>query len=171
MNPLIFLFFFLILISMAIAGKSFAPWVPTWKKDLPRIFKLADLKPDETFYDLGCGDGKTVIYAVKNFSVKAIGIELALPLYFVCKIRQVFVHNKNLIFKYKSLFSEDLSRANVIYVFGTPNPLKNKLKQKLEQELKPGARVISYVFPIVGWQPTIEDKPTARSNSIYLYQR
>jgi len=149
---------------------SLAPWVPSRKKDLKRIFKIANLKPNEIFYDLGCGDGRIIFYAHRNFNVKSIGIELALPLFLICKIRQIFHSNKNILFKYKSLFKEDLSKADVIYVFALPRTLEKKLKQKLEKELKPGARVISYCFSIKGLKPKVIDKPDQKANSIYLYQ-
>ena len=149
---------------------SLAPWVPSREKDLKRIFKIADLKPNETFYDLGCGDGRIIFYANRNFQVKSIGIELALPLFLICKIRQIFHSNKNILFKHKSLFKEDLSKADVIYVFALPKTLEKKLKQKLEKELKPRARVISYCFSIKGLKPKFVDKPNKKDNSIYLYQ-
>ena len=170
-NLLLLLFIGLCLLSLAIAGKSFAPWVPTWKKDLPRIFKLAALKPGEIFYELGCGSGKVTFYAYKNFKIKAIGIELAIPLYFYCRLKRLLVKNNNqLVFLNKNLFKVDLSKADAVYFFGMPNSIKNKLKQKLTKELKPGARVISYVFPIPGWQPKIIDKPNKKDIAIYLYE-
>jgi len=165
------LFFFLFCsITVLWAILSLAPWVPSRKKDLKRIFKIANLKPNEIFYDLGCGDGRIIFYAHRNFNVKSIGIELALPLFLICKIRQIFHSNKNILFKYKSLFKEDLSKADVIYVFALPRTLEKKLKQKLEKELKPGARVISYCFSIKGLKPKVIDKPDQKANSIYLYQ-
>jgi SAM-dependent methyltransferase len=159
------------LFSLALAAASLAPWVPTWKKDLPRIFKLANLNPGEIFYDLGCGNGKVVFYAAKNFPIKAIGIELAFPLYLTCKLRQLFNYKKNLKFWNKDIFKVDLSPADVIYIFGTPKPIQQRLKQKLEKELKPGARIISYAFPFNEWQPKIIDKPSDKDINIYLYQR
>ena len=168
---LIILFFFLFCaITILWATLSLAPWVPSRKKDLERIFKVAELKPGEVFYDLGCGNGRIIFYASKNFHIKSIGIYLALPLFLTCKIRQFFHPKKDIIFKYKSLFKEDLSKADVIYVFGLPNSLEKKLKQKLEKELKSGARVIPYCFSIKGLKPKIVDKPNKKDNSIYLYQ-
>lgn len=164
------IFFTVCLITTAIASNSLAPWMPTRKRDLERIFKLAKLKPGETFYELGCGNGRVVIYASEHHNIKAVGIEMAFFLYLVCKIRQVFIGNKNLTFKCKSLFREDLSPADVIYVFGMEGSLKKRLRKKLEKELKPGARVISYSFPIAPWQPVIKDKPSEKDLAIYLYK-
>ena len=79
-NIIIAFILLLVLSTVAVAGVSFAPWVPTKKSDFARIFQLANLKAGETFYDLGCGNGQLVIYAVKNFQAKAIGLEIALPL-------------------------------------------------------------------------------------------
>ncbi|OGF22166.1 hypothetical protein A2Y83_00985 [Candidatus Falkowbacteria bacterium RBG_13_39_14] len=134
------------------------------------MFKLADLKPGEIFYDLGCGDGKTVIFAAKNFNAKAIGIEMAIPLFIICKIRQILNFNIHLQFKWKNLFNEDLSKADVIYFFGMPKTIKNKLKEKIKREAKPGARVISYVFKVEGWEPEIIDKPGKNELAVYLYK-
>ena len=149
---------------------SFAPWLPSKRGDLKRIFKLANLKSGEVFYDLGCGDGRIVFYAHRNFQVKSIGIEIALPLFLVCKIRQIFYPGKDIVFKYKNLFKQDLSDADLVYVFSLPKVLEKKLKQKLEKELKSGARVISYCFFIKGLKPKIVDRPEQKVNPIYLYQ-
>jgi SAM-dependent methyltransferase len=171
MQLLLTVFFVFLLISIAFAFNSLAPWVPTKKKDLKRIFKLAALKPDEIFYDLGCGDGRVAIYAAKNINAKVIGLELAWPLCLICKIRQLFHKNKNLEFKFKNLFRQNLARANAVYIFAAnPGKLKGKLIKKLEAELKPNVRIITYAFPIAGWQPKIIDKPTKNDISIYLYQ-
>lgn len=155
---------------MAIASISFAPWVPTRKRDLQRIFQLANFKDGETFYELGCGDGTVIINAAKQFQVKAVGLEIALPLYIVSKLRQFFSKNKNVKIKFKNLFKEDLSQADIIFIFGMPKPLAGKLREKLQKELKPGARVISYVFPIAGLTPVKIDKPNEKEVAIYLYE-
>lgn len=149
---------------------SVAPWVPSKKKDLERAFKLARLKPGEVFYDLGCGDGRLVFLANEKFGAKAIGVETSLFLFLFCEIRRVFQGNKEVVFKNRSMFKEDLSRADVIYVYLLPKSLEKKLRDKLKKELKPGARVVSYVFAIKGLEPEVVDKPDEKSNPIYLYR-
>lgn len=149
---------------------SFAPWVPAFKKDLARVFEVAQLQPGEVFYDLGCGDGRTVVYAANHFNVQAVGVELIFPLWVVCQIRKIFSKSKKITFKNKNLFHEDLSQADVVYVFGIPGTLAHRVKEKFQKELKPGARVVSYVFKIEGLTPELVSKPNPKDNSIYLYR-
>ncbi len=159
------------LLNIVKAYLSFAPWVPSFKRDLKRIFKLADLKSGEIFYDLGCGTGKVVAYAAANYQAKAVGLELVLPFYLICKIRQLFSGNKKLIIKCKNLFKENLSTADVVYIFGVPKTINGKLKEKFAAELKPGAKVISYAFKINDWTPVTVDKPNKTDIPVFLYVR
>lgn len=161
----------LFLVSAALAGLSFAPWVPCRDRDLDRIFRIADLQPGEKFYDLGCGDGKIVFYAAKHFEAEAVGIDVSIPMFLVCRIRQLFLRQPRASFRFKNFFRIDLSDADVVYFFGMPDTIKNKLKEKLEKELKPGARVVSYAFSVSGWEPALIDKPSEKDISIFLYKR
>jgi len=156
-------------VSLVFSSLSFAPWVPSRSRDLNRIFKLADLKEGQVFYDLGCGDGKIVLFAGNNYKVKAIGLEISLPLYLICRLRKIFNHRADVNFKFKNLFKEDLSAADAVYFFGMPETIKKKLSAKLKQELKPGAKIISYSFSLVDWTPKAIDKPTKRDLPVYLY--
>ena len=46
------------------------------EKSLRSIFKFVELKKDDVFYHLGCGDEKGIEIAVKEFDLeKAIGID------------------------------------------------------------------------------------------------
>ena len=159
------------LATIVVAYFSFAPWLPSRQKDLPRIFALAGLRKGELFYDLGCGDGKLVFYANQHYGARTIGLELIFPFYLICKIRQILAGNRQVIFKFKNLFHENLSQADVVYIFGTPRTVNGQLKEKLAKELKVGAKVISYAFAINDWQPLKVDKPTEKDVSIYLYQK
>lgn len=161
---------FLLLVPLAIAGVSFAPWVPTWQVDVDRALRLAQLKPGEVFYDLGCGDGKAVFAAAK-LGAKATGIEIAWPLYLFCFFKKIVSRIPTAHFKLGNLFNLNVADADVVYIFGMPRTIQQKLRAKLERELKPGARVISYAFPIHGWEAVTKDKPTPKQLSIYLYKR
>lgn len=156
--------------SIIFSVLSFAPWVPSRTRDLKRIFKLADLRPGQIFYDLGCGDGKIVIYAAKTYGVKAIGLEISLPFYIICLLRQAFNKPADIKFKFKNLHKENLSAADVIYFFSIPHALTNDFLNKLKRELRPGAKVISYSFKLPGWAPSIIDKPTEKDLPVYLYE-
>lgn len=156
--------------SLIFSVLSFAPWVPSRSRDLERIFKLADLRPGQVFYDLGCGDGKVVIYAVNNYKVKAVGLEISLPLYLVCKLRQALNKQGDIVFKFRNLHKENLASADVVYFFGMPHVLNEKFCLKLKQELRPGAKVISYSFKLQGIKPKIVDRPSEKDLPVYLYE-
>src|SRR5262245_31173946 len=52
------------------------PYVPTHQKVVAAMLKLAAVKEGETVYDLGCGDGRIVITAVKDFKAKkGLGVD------------------------------------------------------------------------------------------------
>jgi len=153
--------------SLLYAFSSLAPWVPSYKRDFERIFSLIDLQPHDIFYDLGCGDGRLVFGAAKR-GAKAKGIELALPMYLVCKLKEL-VSAGDTAFYWRNALKHDLSDATVVYLFGLPKTNANKLQKKLERELNPGAKVISYAFTIGDWVPVEKNKPQKNDFSIYLY--
>ncbi|MDO8622525.1 MAG: hypothetical protein Q7R80_04815, partial [bacterium] len=75
-----------ILATFAYAGVSGAPWVPTWRRDVDRFLALAQLRPGERFYDLGCGDGR-LVRAAANTGTIATGFECSLLPYLLAKLR------------------------------------------------------------------------------------
>ena len=58
-----------------------APAYPTPQAVVERMLALADVKPNEMVYDLGCGDGRIVITAATNFSARAVGVEIRRDIY------------------------------------------------------------------------------------------
>jgi hypothetical protein len=169
MNIYIVVILFVLLLPLALAARSLAPWVPAWNKDLKRVAKLADMKEGEVFYELGSGDGRVCRYISRNCNVRSVGIELALTLVVYCWIHKAICRDKNLTYRCANLFKTDLSEADVVYLFALPRSIE-KLKHKLQKELKPGSRVISYTFPIHNWEPTEIDKPEKDAMAIYLYK-
>ncbi|MDD4901036.1 MAG: class I SAM-dependent methyltransferase [Patescibacteria group bacterium] len=156
--------------NIIISVLSFAPWLPIRRRDLSRVFKLANLQPGETFYDLGCGDGRVIFYAGRYFRAQAVGLEISWALYLLCRLKKFFDHNPLVKFKLKNLFKENLAAADAVYFFGIPTTINKKLSAKLKRELRPGAKIISYSFKLDGWKPVIVDKPTEKDLPVYLYQ-
>lgn len=128
-----------------------APWVATYKKALKPIFKMADLKQGQLIYDLGSGTGHILIKAAKDYQAKAVGFELSPPLYLFSKINIFLNRAKNTHIYFKNFYKQDISQADIIFCFLSARAMC-KLKNKFNQELKPGTKIISYIFEIPGWK-------------------
>ncbi|MBI4434708.1 hypothetical protein HY635_02735 [Candidatus Uhrbacteria bacterium] len=140
-----------VLATFAYAGMRGAPWVPTWRRDVERFLKLAQLQPGERFYDLGCGDGR-LVRAAADAGAIATGFECSLLPYFLAKPR---VGRRGSV-RYNDFWGVNLSDADVVYCFLMPK-VYPKLKEKLERECKPGTRVILYVWHMAGWTAEATD--------------
>jgi SAM-dependent methyltransferase len=167
---------FLILLGLVIlyAIIFLAPWVPTPKKELERINRLAELSPGETFCELGCGTALVSAFIARNNpQAKAVGIELAPPLFLLARLAVLLRRLPNLRIEFGDIFRRDYSAMDVVYVYGLPRTVNGKLKEKLERELKPGARFISYAFTVEGWKgkSSRKDKPSEKEVGIHIYVR
>ncbi len=167
---LIILLIILVLSGTAVyAGYRAAPWVPTFKSDTKRFLRLADIKPGQKVYDLGCGDGRLVVAAAKAGG-QAVGFEISLLPYLAAKWRiWRSPFRKQCQIKLKDFWKADLNEADVVYFFLMPKVF-TKMKAKLEKELKPGAKVVIYTWPMEGWVPLVADCPIGKT-PIYVYQR
>ena len=52
------------------------PYVPTTEAAVTAMLKLADVKKTDVVYDLGCGDGRIVIAAARDFGAHGVGIDI-----------------------------------------------------------------------------------------------
>lgn len=161
---LIFLAVFVVLLLLpALSGQ---PWVPAREERIRRALELAALKPGEKLYDLGSGDGRVLIAAVRDFGAWAVGVELSplLCLLAWVKIRAQQLH-PSISLGCGSYYQADIRDADVVYLYLTSGNA-NSLRQKLAGELKPGARVVSVSADLSGWQVELID----REELIFLYR-
>ncbi len=154
-----------------------APFVPSPPSVVQHMLKLADLKAGEVLFDLGAGDGRTVITAAKSFGARAVGVELREDL---AKKALSTIHSDGLADRVTivngDLFNVNLAPADVVFLYLTTSA-NEKIRPKLENELRKGVRVVSHDYEIVGWKPvkveTFCENPKIGypSHTIYLYEK
>jgi protein-L-isoaspartate O-methyltransferase len=148
-----------------------APYVVSPQNVVDRMLQMANIKPGEIVYDLGCGDGRVLITAAQVYHAKAVGVEIDERLVKMAteNVQRLGLENRIKVV-HGDLMKTDFSDADVvvIYLLTMSNA---ELRPRLEKLLKPGARVLSYSFPVPGWKPervdTIDDQ---HGHKIYMYQ-
>ncbi|MFB3779340.1 MAG: class I SAM-dependent methyltransferase [Bryobacteraceae bacterium] len=140
-------------------------FVPTPQEVVDQMLKLANVHAGDVLYDLGCGDGRTVISAAK-LGAKATGIDIN-PVRI--KESEENAAKQGMTGKVKfvlaDLFETDFKDATVVTLYLLPS-LNVKLRPKLWQ-LKPGTRIVSHDFDMGDWQP--EKTVDLDGHTIYLW--
>ncbi len=149
--------FILVMLSFVLGG---APFVPTPSRVLQRMMELADIKPGERVYDLGCGDGRLVIEANKKHHAKAVGIELSPLAYILAKLR-VFASGADVTLVLGNFLAYDISDADVVFCYLMEGHMK-KLQDKFKT-LKRECRIVCHQFEIPGWKPQSRVKVEGKS--------
>ncbi len=154
-----------------------APFVATPLPVVKQMLTLAEVKPSEIIYDLGCGDGRVVIMAAQDFGAQGVGVEMRedLAKQAMGKVSELALEGRVKIV-HGDMFKVDLSQANVVTLYLTTSA-NDKVKPKLEAELKPGTRVVSHDYEILGWRPIKIDNFCENprlgypSHTIYVYRK
>jgi ubiquinone/menaquinone biosynthesis C-methylase UbiE len=135
-----------------------APDFPSPQGVVDRMLEFAHLKPGETIYDLGCGDGRIVITAARKFKAKAVGVELSASLVKLAtgRVKALGLEDQVKII-HANLLKVDLRPADVVTIYLSTGS-NEMLRPNLERDLKPGSRVVSHDFEIRGWKPAAIEK-------------
>ena len=154
---------------MSFSDPNKIPFVPSPIDVVRRMLEVADVKPNEVVYDLGCGDGRILITASRLFDARAVGVELRRDLAERAwnKVKSLELQDRIKILN-DNLFNVRLGDADVITLYLTKEALA-ALRPRLEHELKPTARVITHDFRIPNWRPAYVER--IGSHRIYLYTR
>src|ERR1700683_1176706 len=121
-----------------------APYYPTPELVVQKMLEFGDLKPGETMFDLGSGDGRIVFRAAQVFHANAIGVELDndLARQSAERVRTLGLKNARII--HGDLLKQDYSSADLITVYLLPTSINDKVKPLLERQLKKGTRAVSH---------------------------
>ena len=126
-----------------------SPWSPWWRTT-PRLAhiecKLAKVKKGDVIYDLGSGEGTALIVAAKEYGATGIGIEIDPFRVWMSKIKvKLSGVSDKIEIRRDSFWNQDVSDASVVFMYLIPKTLV-KLRTKFLKELKPGTRVVTFVY-------------------------
>src|SRR5579871_5908173 len=125
---------------------TLAPDFPTPQVVVDKMLSMASIKPTDVVYDLGCGDGRILITAVRNYHCRAVGVELSRDIYDrTCQKIKALGLGDQISMVHGNVLQTDFSSADVVtlYLMSSTN---ERLKPQMERYLKPGARVVSHDY-------------------------
>ena len=135
------------------------PYVATSPEVVKAMLKMANVGKNDVVYDLGCGDGRIVVSAVKDFGAKSgVGVDIDPELIAKAKhkARRENITDKATFIE-GDLFKTDLREATVVTLYLYPS-VNLRLLPKLLDELKPGTRIVSHDFDMGEWKPEKTEK-------------
>lgn len=142
-------------------------YVPTPEDVVDEMLKLANVHKGDIVYDLGCGDGRTVIAAAKKYGVRAVGIDINPQRIKESRENATKAGVTDLVtFRLGDLFEADIKEATVVTLYLLQS-LNVKLRPKLWKELKPGTRIVSHDFDMGDWKP--EKEVQLDEHTIYFW--
>jgi len=160
----------------AFAAESNVPYVPTPQEVVDRMLAMARVTPNDYLIDLGSGDGRIVVTAVRKYGARGFGVDLNPQ-----RIREAVENalqngvSDRTAFYQRNLFETDLSSASVITMYLLPR-VNMALRPRL-LDLRPGTRIVSHDFDMDDWKPDetvhmdVREKygNSSGTSSIYFY--
>lgn len=142
-------------------------YVPTPEAVVKRMLEMAKVGQDDVVYDLGCGDGRIVAAAARDFGARGVCVEIDPQRIKEARetIRKAGVEDRVEI-RQADLFTVDLSKASVVTLYLLES-LNLRLRPKLQRELKAGSRIVSQSFSMGDWKP--EQRDTVEGKAVYLW--
>ncbi|MDX5363016.1 MAG: class I SAM-dependent methyltransferase [Pseudazoarcus pumilus] len=143
------------------------PYVPTPDTAVYRMLEMAEVQPDDYVIDLGSGDGRIVVAAARDWSVKrAMGVDI--------DPERIAEANENarkagveerVSFVRGNLYEMDFSDVDVLTMYLLPS-INLDLRPTILEKLRPGTRVVSHSFDMGDWPPDQWRKVQGR----YIYK-
>ena len=153
-----------------------APYVPTPPEVIVKMLDLAQANSQSIVYDIGCGDGRIVIYAAKALEARGVGIDIDPQ-----RIKESRENAKRsgvdhlVKFIRADATKSDISQATVVTMYLLPES-NALMRPKLEKELKPGVPVVTHNYMIPGWEAkeitsAVVKDAEGTEHTVFLYKR
>jgi SAM-dependent methyltransferase len=139
--------------AQAQSKKPDVEYVPTPHHVVAEMLRLAETKREDVVYDLGCGDGRVVIMAAKEYGTRGVGVDIDPQRIEESRenARQAGVVDRAR-FLQQNLFETDFREATLVTLYLLPQ-LNRQLRPRLLSELRPGTRIVSHDFDMGEWYP------------------
>ncbi len=157
-------------------AEDLAPFVPTPQTVVAKMLEMAQADKDDIIYDIGCGDGRIVIFAAQQYGAHGVGIDIDPERIKESKANAKKAGVEKLVkFRLGDATKTDISAATIVTVYLLPES-NELLRPKFERELKPGTFVVSHNYIVPGWEAKEVDSATVKDeegteHSVYLYKR
>lgn len=117
------------------------------------MLRLANVRPGDVVYDLGCGDGRIVIAALRQRDVRGVCVDIDPQRIAASRenARRAGVSDR-IEFLNQDLLDTDVGRATVVMLF-LSRQLNLTVRPKLLRELRPGTRIVSHWHDMGDWKP------------------
>jgi hypothetical protein len=122
-----------------------APYLPTLKPQIKEALDMLDLKPGQTLYELGSGDGRILVAAAER-GIRVVGYELN-PLLVIYSWAITRKYRKLVTVRWGNFWRVNLADADGIFVFLLHRYMA-KLDKKIIQECRKPVKLISFAFPV-----------------------
>jgi hypothetical protein len=152
-----------------------APYVATPQEVVERMLEIAAVGRDDVVYDIGCGDGRMVITAAKDYGARGVGIDIDAALIEECRTGAKREGVGKLVrFLHMDATKARLTEATVLALYLLPESLET-LEPLFDKDLAAGVRIISHNYKIPGWDDRIVRSEVmtdekGREHKIYLYR-
>ena len=135
------------------------------------MVRMAGVKAGDVVFDLGCGDGRIVIAAVRHAQARGVCVDIDPQRIAESRENARLAGVADRIeFRTQDLFETDISGATVVMLFLWPE-VNLKLRPKLLRDLKPGSRIVSHWHDMGDWKPQeiVTMTASSRERKIYLW--
>jgi 23S rRNA G2445 N2-methylase RlmL len=159
------------LVACAHAGAPGVRYEPTAPDVVETMLQMAEVQAQDVVADLGCGDGRIVIEAVRRYGARGVCVDIDPR-----RIEEARANaaragvSERIRFLTQDLFAADLREVSVVMLFLSPE-FNLRLRPKLERELAAGSRVVSHWHDMGDWRPsrTVRMRSDGRERAVYLW--